>query len=550
MTTSLFSLLWPNGQETPSQKLPTHTIQDLQLSSLITAIAWDANSESFTRQVLTQIVSDVEIILYRQGVLEDILQSPNLARQLETILDIIADMQGYLSFPQWQENTLQHVAWRLSELERYVDCIKRLQAYLDAAQGSIQSSALQKLRKIVTELIEEESFQGLQAELPEFIRKIRSLSSITIGINLDEEMRPLSAILLSVHSKPFGPQSFFTKLFGKVSESPVGALHSARQLHNGGHTFQVELRDRNSPFMPALFKDLSILMDDVCHPIAIALRRYIGIHTQFLITLRHEIAFYLGAARWIKRMQSAGWSLSRPQIVPIEERLAHYTDLYNINLALQNQRQPHNIVANDVHFNEQGRIFILTGPNQGGKTTYTQAVGLAQLLFQAGLHVPARSAIISPVDNIYTHFAAPERPHLEAGRLGEEAQRLVAIFDQGTRYSLVLLNESLASTSSQESSILARDIVMALRLLGVRAIFVTHLHTLAEDCETMNAETTGDSRIISMVSLVHIHTNGIQRTYRIIPAPPTGHSYASELAERFGIRYEQLAQKLKQREQI
>ncbi len=549
MTVS-FSLLWPSNHRPQAQTLPHQTLQDLQLSWLISAIAWDSSSESFIRQIFSQLVADPEVIAYRQAVLDDILCSPHLAQQLETIHSTIASMQEYLSFPQWQENALQHVAWRLSELESYVDCMGRLRDFLTAADVSLQSSALQQLRDIIQQLTQEEQFQQLQAELPEFVRQIRSINSITIGINLDEELRPLSAILLATHSKPFSAQSFLTRLFGKEGMSGLGPLHSARELSSGGHNFQVELRDRNSPFMPALFKDLSILMDDVCRPIALALRRYIGIHTQFLIALRHEIAFYLGAARWIQESQKAGWLLTRPQILPMDNRQAHYSDLYNIHLALQKQRHPQTMVLNDAHFDDNGRIFILTGPNQGGKTTYTQALGIAQVLFQAGLHVPARTAAISPVDNIYTHFIVQEQAHLEAGRLGEEAQRLSAIFDQATRYSLVLLNESLASTSLQESYKLARDVVSAMRLLGVRAVFATHLHDLAESSEAINQEIAGDSLIISMVSLVRDDTNGLWRTYRIVPSPPEGRSYASELAERYGIRYEQLVERLKKRGQI
>jgi DNA mismatch repair ATPase MutS len=192
---------------------------------------------------------------------------------------------------------------------------------------------------------------------------------------------------------------------------------------------------------------------------------------------------------------------------------------------------------------------VLTGPNQGGKTTYTQAVGLAHVLAQAGLFVPGERARISPADSIYTHFPVEERPDMESGRLGEEAQRLNDIFTRATRYSLVLLNESLASTSPGESLYLARDIVRTLRVLGARAIYATHLHELAADCDSLNAETPGDSQIVSLVSIVQEGggTGEITQTYHIIPGPPRGRSYARELAARYGISYEQLIEMLRAR---
>jgi DNA mismatch repair protein MutS len=207
------------------------------------------------------------------------------------------------------------------------------------------------------------------------------------------------------------------------------------------------------------------------------------------------------------------------------------------------------MVLNDVWFGDAGRIFVLTGPNQGGKTTYTQAAGLLHVLAQAGLYVPGESARLSPVDNVYTHFPAEERPDTDAGRLGEEAKRLSEIFAKATRHSLVLLNESLASTSPGEGLYLARDIVRILRVLGARAIYATHLHELAVDCDELNAETPGDSTIISLVSLAEPGgTNGdIQQTYRILPGPPQGRSYAREIAARYGISYEQLEEMLRKR---
>ncbi|MBZ0288083.1 MAG: DNA mismatch repair protein MutS, partial [Anaerolineae bacterium] len=145
-------------------------------------------------------------------------------------------------------------------------------------------------------------------------------------------------------------------------------------------------------------------------------------------------------------------------------------------------------------------MFIITGPNQGGKTTHIQAIALAQVLFQAGLYVPGCSARISPVDGIYTHFPVEERPSAEAGRFGEEAQRLSEIFAQATRHSLILLNESLSSTAPGESLYLARDIVRCFRLLGVRAAYTTHMHELAANLDEYNMQTPGDSKVVSLVA--------------------------------------------------
>jgi DNA mismatch repair ATPase MutS len=226
--------------------------------------------------------------------------------------------------------------------------------------------------------------------------------------------------------------------------------------------------------------------------------------------------------------------------------------MYNLILALQQMNSEVEsatsaIVRNDVDFGPASRIFILTGPNHGGKTVYTRAVGLAQVLFQAGLYIPAEAARMSPVDGIYTHFATLEKTESGLGRLAEESKRLNEIFHSITNKSLVLLNESLSSTSPGESLYLARDIVRALRLFGVRAIFATHLHELAEGLDTLNAEVKGDSCVVSLVAGVALegdqedNENGnVKCTYKIKPGPPRGLSYARGIAVRYGISFAQL----------
>ena len=102
----------------------------------------------------------------------------------------------------------------------------------------------------------------------------------------------------------------------------------------------------------------------------------------------------------------------------------------------------------------------------------------------------------------------------------DEAQRLQQIFAQGIRYSLILLNESLASTNPGESLYIAQDIVRILRLLGARAIFATHLHELVVNMATLNASTDGVSHIVrQVVSRMGIGENGLYRSYKIALAP-------------------------------
>jgi DNA mismatch repair protein MutS len=210
------------------------------------------------------------------------------------------------------------------------------------------------------------------------------------------------------------------------------------------------------------------------------------------------------------------------------------------------------IVENDILLGQDGHILILTGPNQGGKTTYLQGVGVLHILAQAGCYVPGKAACLSPLDHLFTHFPLEEKPDSDAGRFGEEASRLGKIFEQVTRHSLVLLNESLSSTSFGESLYLAQDLVRILRRIGTRAIYSTHLHELADRADELNGSVPGDSKIISVVSspvdtVESTNVAEVSRTYKLERRPPLGQSYAREIAARYGISYQQLENVLSER---
>ncbi|MGB1288920.1 MAG: MutS-related protein, partial [Aggregatilineales bacterium] len=521
-----FSLLWQASTPPRNTQTDSYLRTDMNLSFLVRALALQTTYEKTVRSVLLALDTDPVAIGYRQAIFEDVWRNDALASALLTILEDIETLESYLHSPQWKENPLQQLAWRLSELERFVKIVERLYKTLTGAGGKLQSEGLIALRGHIINIHDSPILQELREELPLLLPRVQNIRSITIGMNLNAEMKPISVTLLDIHTAEFTGAVFMSKFFRRQrvdSEmAGLGELHpmNPSYLHHNNMLSRLPRGD-NAPRFLQLMLDLAQVSKDISLPIIKALRKYTEIQSRFLLALKDDLAFYLGAVQLMKKIKAAGMSLTQPELLSSDAREMHLDGLYNINLCVQRLGQNNDaghIVGNDAHFDDGGRLFILTGPNQGGKTTYTQAIGLAQILAQAGLPVPADSARLSPVDSIYTHFATEENASLEAGRLGEEARRLHEIFQSITRHSLVLLNESLASTSASESLLLARDVVRALRLSGVRGIFATHLHELASDAESMNADSPGDSKIISVVSQVVIDEGDaanpqVRRTY-------------------------------------
>jgi len=452
----------------------------------------------------------------------------------------------------------------MGELELYIDCVERLWKGLGKNRDRLQSAGLLRLLDFLGQVRTQPGFQQMARELPKLRARYDNIGSITIGINLDDRLHPVEAALLSFRHKPIRKGTFLGKLFGRESaedEHAIAPLHILPLRQVVGTYAVVASAIRDDPQLHPLFRDLDRILKDITRPIMQALTEFLQVNTRPLAGLGNEIVFYLNGIRLLRRLMDAGLPVCRAEIAPLEDRVCEIDGLFNVLLAVTrcDSENPTDlgdaIVRNDVRFNGDGRIFILTGPNRGGKTVFTQAVGLAQVLFQAGLYVPGSKARISPVEGIFTHFPVEERPSEDAGRLGEEAARIADIFDHVTRHSLVLLNESLSTTSPGEGIYLARDVIRALRMLGVRAIFATHLHELG-NVEAINQDTPGDSLVASLVAgSEHLVAEeegepSVRRTFKIRPGPPQGLSYARDIARQYGIELHQLTAALKDRDAL
>jgi DNA mismatch repair ATPase MutS len=339
---------------------------------------------------------------------------------------------------------------------------------------------------------------------------------------------------LSINEKPFGElRSFLGRLLGSRGNNGSEQEMSLAPLHRLPSNHQERI-------LTPLYQDLERLITQSFQPVVRALARYVRVSSAPLAGLEPEMAFYVAAVGLQKRLEARGISICQPTIAPMTERISQIEGLINIHLALRTNRQPATSpTRNDLTFDDSGRIGILTGPNSGGKTTWLQAVGLAQVMFQAGLFIPATAARISPVDAILTHFPALETR--QQGRLAEEAERLREIFLGATNQSLVLLNESLSSTTPVEGVYLAQDVLCGLRLIGVRGLFATHLIELVARVEAIEGAVPGDSKLISLVAGVRLTEDGhALPTFQITRGQPLQSGYAQEIARQHGITLAQI----------
>jgi hypothetical protein len=541
------SLLWPPPGKPVEQRqrLSDEATADLELARIVSALVGSQAPtgrrparERFVLGVLRQLVRDPEVIAYRAAVFADLLHNPSLREQLEGLLpslEAFADTPpGEHYRPAAAEPGLERVVRRLADLELLVDVVVRLDGLLSGAD--LTSSGLRDLRDALNEMRHASAFASLERELPGLRATLATVRSVTVGINLGSDLLPTSATILGFSSEAVeGRRSLLGRLIGDSGDNRgISPLHRGE----GGP------RSRSNE----LLRDLRQLLGRIVEPVRSALEQFDRVNAAALQDLGAELAFLLGAARLVDELRQRGLPMCQPELLPTSDRRDVIEEAYDLGLAVASSGVEVRIVTNMIRFDPtDGRVWVLTGPNHGGKTTYTRAVGVAQALFQAGLHVPASSAKMSPVDAIYTHFPVREDARPGQGRLDAEAERLASIFRGATPHSLILLNEALAGTSALEALDLARGVVRALRVLGARAIYVTHLHELAAAVDDINTTTPGDSKVASLVAIAGTGAGPHTRTFRIHPGPPSGTSYAAEIAEQHGISYEQLSRLLQER---
>jgi DNA mismatch repair ATPase MutS len=270
------------------------------------------------------------------------------------------------------------------------------------------------------------------------------------------------------------------------------------------------------------------------------IQTYVLENADFLIKLMPEMEFIVKGTELIKKFKNSENDYCFPKMKPMEDKIFNAKGIYNPVVA---SKVDGKMVTNDFSFDENGRFFVLSGPNRGGKSVITCSVGHTFALAQLGLAVGAEKAVISPVDAIFTHFPTGSEDTIDKGRLGEECARLDEIFGKVTENSLVLLDESLSSTGSYEASYIAAEVLSGLAKYRCRCLFSTHLHELAAEIDRINerSEKEGGGRIDTLVAGIY---DG-KRSFKIVRAKPDGKSYARDIAEKYGLTYDNIIKRIK-----
>ncbi len=501
-------------------RISEEVCEQLGLSDLI-ALHSSSLCEYFT--------SDPVVIRYRQATLADMRRLPALSATLSRVVPILCDIAELRRLDRDSADSAgQSYLYSITEIELYVSCISTLAEGLSEVRDELKAPAFINLADFITELTESEYYRDLNKQLKELSKHVHEVKSVTIGVNLDSEYRPTEAGVLSVNAESFKSGRILDKIlrlsFRNDAMTCIAPLTPV-------------MNSRTESRREALVSAFKGAMDEVFRSSVRAWRgivaSYILDNTDFLLKLLPEIEFISRASALESRLIEKGDPVCTPEVLSAEEKIFEAVRLYNPDVSLRISEE---VVCNDFAFDDAARIYVLTGPNRGGKSVITCAVGLAQAMMQLGLCVAAESARISVADGIFTHFPEGAEDTIDKGRLGEECARLQDIFKEVTEDSMVLLDESLSSTGAFEASYIAAEILTGFAVARTRGIFSTHLHDLAAAVPEINSRAAAEGGV-QIDTLVAGIEEG-RRSFLIKRAKPDGKSYARDIADKYGLSFE------------
>lgn len=550
------SLLYPTGCVPNNKTLSEVTTHDLGLDYVCAQITEKKSEQALFMSILSQMTEKPEVTQYRSDVFFDIYNNKAMREEILKILDKINFMRDYGSINKKYEEAagVWDLMHRLDELKDYINCVEAI--FRSLSDAAIHSEGLLHLKEYINELYNDNGFKELKKDIAALKATTSDLKSVTVGINLNDRFEAAGIGMISINNKYFTKSNIIGNFCDKISakdhiksDTEWNENYKYHPFATGSFKIQDMISNRGIATIPEndMMEDIPRYMNRIADQMLSAvvknlrnvLNKYVSVTITNITDLMPEFIYYVRWAEYIEMLSRQGLHFCKGTLASecAKERIMRAKAVYNLKLATVAVKEQETIITNDLDFDRQHLVYILTGANRGGKTTITQAIGLLFVLAQGGIFVPGDSFTFHPVDCIFTHFPADEDKTMDLGRLGEECKRFREIYSACTKNSLLLLNETFSTTSFEEGYFIAKDAVKAVLTKGIRTIYNTHMHKLAYDIEELNS--SGNS--VKAASLI-VKADGGNRSFKVEIAPPEGMSYANDIARKYGVTYEMLIQ--------
>ncbi|HHW58314.1 MAG TPA: DNA mismatch repair protein MutS [Clostridia bacterium] len=470
-------------------------IRDLGLDVIFEAMAKkDAFIYDIVKKVLLSYENDLSTILYRQDIFKDCINNkPIVERIYNLAIDAIeTKKKSWLGI--FSTNVSSLLSSSVSLLKMFLKFLREVRSISDEYYEKFDSTGFRKLFSTIKKELTEEFFSTAEKQLKDLTFESGFFIKAKLGPGIEGKdyqlLKPNKKVLIK---KRLSKLAFL---------KPPSYTFSLHPRDDAGIETLTNIRERS---INQIAKTLANAGDHIL---------------EFFIQLRSELAFYMGAINLYEKLSNLNAPFCFPEPYDLDRRVRKFTGLYDVSLALAKGKT---VIGNEL--NATGKdLFIITGANRGGKTTFLRSIGQAQILMQSGIFVPAIYFSTNINKKIVTHFYRKEDPQLESGKLDEELRRFDRIVSNIKPNSLLLLNESFSSTNEREGSEIAVGIIKALIENKIEVFYVTHLYEFAKHFYDKNLE--------NVLFLRAERKEDGRRTFKILEGEPLPTSYAKDLYEK------------------
>jgi hypothetical protein len=484
--------------------------RDLNLDLIVKAITIGRDEYQLEPFFYTPL-SNLRAIEYRHEVMRD-LERSDLFQALKSFSAQMRRMRDHLIAAEKLSYKYEKERWLLDAVVVYGDAVEKLLS--DLFQGTPKSRGLLAFLGFLHEYTQSAGFKELVQEARELTT---DLSAIRYCLLIQG-----NSVTVREYRSEGDYSAVIEEVFAKFKQGAVKDYRVKLSVSSGLNHVEAQALDLVARLNPEVFSALDAFCEN---------HRYFCERT--LTDFDRDIHFYLAYVEYAVRFKEAGLKFCYPKVSETSKSVSS-RDSFDLALAGKLVQEKSSVVCNDFSLDGPERILVVTGPNQGGKTTFARTFGQLHYLASLGCPVAGTEARLFLFDRLFTHFEREEDITTLHGKLQDDLIRIHHILEEATPKSIIIINEIFSSTSLKDAVYIGKNLIESISRLDLLSVCVTFLDELA----SLNEKT------VSIVATV-MPDNPALRTYRLERTPANGLSYALAVAEKHRLTYHRLKERMR-----